>query len=125
MALLFFWGLARVPMAQAIALAFVAPLIALYLAAVILKERIDRRRDPRLPARLRRSRRDPGRAGRRRTWAGRPCSGALSILASAGLYAWNIILMRQQAQLAGPVEIAFFTGLIIAACFSPPRLSSP
>ena len=43
MALTFFWGLARVPMAQAIALAFVAPLIALYLAAVILKETIERR----------------------------------------------------------------------------------
>jgi drug/metabolite transporter (DMT)-like permease len=42
MAMTFFWGLARVPMAQAIALAFVAPLIALYLAAVILDERIER-----------------------------------------------------------------------------------
>jgi S-adenosylmethionine uptake transporter len=29
MAVLFFWGLARVPLAQAIALAFIAPLIAL------------------------------------------------------------------------------------------------
>ena len=44
MALFFFWGLARVPMAQAIALAFVAPLIALYLAAILLKERIERAR---------------------------------------------------------------------------------
>src|SRR5215211_2081365 len=34
MAATFFWGLARVPMAQAIALAFIAPLVALYLAAV-------------------------------------------------------------------------------------------
>src|SRR3954467_5390228 len=42
MALTFFWGLARVPMAQAIALAFVAPLVALYLAAVLLKEKIER-----------------------------------------------------------------------------------
>jgi S-adenosylmethionine uptake transporter len=42
MAILFFWGLARVPMAQAIALAFAAPLIALYLAAVLLKEKIER-----------------------------------------------------------------------------------
>jgi S-adenosylmethionine uptake transporter len=43
MALLFFWGLARVPMAQAIALSFVAPLISLYLAAALLGERIERR----------------------------------------------------------------------------------
>ena len=34
MGFLFFWGLGRVPLAQAIALAFIAPLIALYLAAV-------------------------------------------------------------------------------------------
>ena len=40
MALTFFWGLARVPMAQAIALAFIAPLIALYLAAVMLHEKV-------------------------------------------------------------------------------------
>ena len=43
MAMLFFWGLARVPLAQGVALAFVAPLIALYLAALILKEQIARR----------------------------------------------------------------------------------
>ena len=43
MAILFFWGLARVPLAQGVALAFVAPLIALYLAALILKEQIERR----------------------------------------------------------------------------------
>src|SRR5262245_56179170 len=40
MGLLFFWGLARVPLAQGVTLAFVAPLIALYLAAIILKEQI-------------------------------------------------------------------------------------
>src|SRR4029079_16950010 len=43
MAVLFFWGLARVPMAQAVALTFIAPLIALVLAALILKEPIGRR----------------------------------------------------------------------------------
>ncbi len=36
MGLLFFWGIGHVPLAQAIALAFIAPLIALYLAAVLL-----------------------------------------------------------------------------------------
>jgi S-adenosylmethionine uptake transporter len=40
MAVLFFWGLVRMPMAEAMALSFVAPLIALYLAAVLLGERI-------------------------------------------------------------------------------------
>ena len=43
MGFLFFWGIGRVPLAQAIALAFIAPLIALYLAAVMLDETIGRR----------------------------------------------------------------------------------
>ncbi|PNB52718.1 EamA family transporter, partial [Pseudomonas sp. FW305-130] len=39
---LFFWGLARVPMAQGVALTFLAPLIALYFAAALLGETIRR-----------------------------------------------------------------------------------
>ena len=126
MALTFFWGLARVPMAQAIALAFVAPLIALYLAAALLKERIERAAI--LASLL-------GFAGvvvilaaQAQAELGRDALlGSLSILVSAGLYAWNIILMRQQAQLAGPVEIAFFTALVMAVCFAlaAPFLASP
>ena len=40
MAFLFFWGIGRVPLAQAIALTFIAPLIALLLAAMFLDEKI-------------------------------------------------------------------------------------
>jgi len=43
--------------------------------------------------------------------------GALAILASAILYAWNIILMRQQALAAKPAEIAFFSSLIVTFCY--------
>ena len=43
MAFLFFWGIGRVPLAQAIALTFIAPLIALILASVFLHEQIGRR----------------------------------------------------------------------------------
>ena len=43
MALLFFIGLVRLPLAEAIAISFIAPLVALYLAAVLLGERIGRR----------------------------------------------------------------------------------
>src|ERR1051325_7856306 len=43
MAFLFFWGIGRVPLAQAIALTFIAPLIALLLAAVFLHEQIGKR----------------------------------------------------------------------------------
>ena len=39
MGFLFFWGIGRVPLAQAVALAFIAPLIALFLASVLLHEK--------------------------------------------------------------------------------------
>ena len=126
MGLLFFWGLARVPLAQGVALAFVAPLIALYLAALILREQIARRA---VYASL------FGFAGVLVILAAQAeaelgpeaLQGSLAILASATLYAWNIILMRQQAQVAGPLEIAFFQSLIVAACFLPaaPFLAVP
>jgi S-adenosylmethionine uptake transporter len=116
MAMLFFWGLARVPMAQAIALAFIAPLIALYLAAILLKEKIERRA---IFASI------LGFAGVLVIFSGQAEAdlgpeafwGSIAILASAALYAYNIILMRQQALLAQPVEIAFFMALIMVACF--------
>ena len=118
MAILFFWGLARVPLAQGVALAFVAPLIALYLAALILKEKIERKAI--LGSLL-------GFAGVIVILLGQAeaemgpeaFQGAMAILASAVLYAWNIILMRQQALVARPVEVAFFTGLIVGLCYLP------
>jgi S-adenosylmethionine uptake transporter len=117
MALLFFWGLGRVPLAQAIALAFIAPLIALYLAAVLLKERIERR--ALFASGL-------GVAGVAVIFAGQAEAdlgreavlGSLAILASACLYAYNIILMRQQAQVARPLEVAFFMSGITALTLS-------
>ena len=116
MALTFFWGLARVPLAQAIALAFVAPLIALYLAAALLEEKIERRA---LFASL------LGFAGVLVIfWGQREAElgpdafrGSIAILVSAGLYAYNIILMRRQALLAKPTEIAFFTSGIMGGSF--------
>lgn len=116
MGFLFFWGLARVPLAQGIALSFVAPLIALYLAALILKEKIERGA---IFASL------LGFAGVIVILGGQAEArmgpdafrGALAILASAILYAWNIILMRQQALAAKPAEIAFFSSLIVTLCY--------
>jgi S-adenosylmethionine uptake transporter len=116
MAFLFFWGLARVPLAQAIALSFVAPLIALYLAAILLGERIERRAI--LASLL-------GFAGVLVILSGQALAtmgpdafrGAIAILISSGLYAYNIILMRRQALAAGPIEIAFFMSLIMSGCF--------
>src|SRR5688572_8414472 len=115
MAVLFFWGLARVPIAQAIALAFIAPLLALYLAAVLLKEEVS----PRIIGAsliafagvivilIGQARADLGREA---------LIGSIAILASAVCYAINIILMRRQAQAASPVEVGFFQSLIMASC---------
>ena len=107
MAVSFFYGIARVPLAEGIALSFIAPLIALYLAAVLLGETIGRHT---IIASL------LGIAGvavMLAARAGAPAEtrhldGVAAILLSAVFYAYNIILMRQQAQVAKPLEVAFF-----------------
>lgn len=114
MALLFFWSVTILPLAEAIALSFIAPLIALYLAAMLLGERISRAT---IIASL------LGLAGVSVIMAGRLGSaagnskdalwGGLAVLASAVLFAYNLVLARQQAQLAKPAEIAFFQTLTI------------
>ena len=114
MAVFFFWGLARVPMAQAVALTFIAPLLALVLAAAILKEPIGPRTIGGSLAAFAgvviifvgQARADLGPAA---------LLGSFAILGSAVIYAFNIIVMRRQAQHAGPIEIAFFQNLVIGA----------
>ncbi|MEO6361222.1 MAG: DMT family transporter [Sphingomicrobium sp.] len=113
MGYLFFWGIAHIPLAQAIALAFISPLLALYLAAVLLHEKIG----PRTVI------------GSLIAFAGvlvivvgqsqadlspKALAGSLAVLASAVLYAINIILMRRQSLVAKPVEITFFQSLTVA-----------
>lgn len=112
MAIFFFWGLARVPMAQAVALTFIAPLLALVLAALILKEPIGPRTMKGSLAAfvgvavifIGQAQADMGPTA---------LIGSFAILASAVIYAFNIIVMRRQAQNAGPVEIAFFQNIVI------------
>ena len=112
MALLFFWGLARVPMAQAISLAYIAPLLALVLGAALLKERVGRRVIVASLAAL------AGvgviLAGQSRGAAAPDAlAGAIAILASAVLYAFNLIVARLQSQVARPGEIAFVQSAIV------------
>ncbi len=113
MALLYFWGLERLPLAEAIAVSFIAPLIALYLAAVMLGERIGHWAIAGsllgLAGVMVISAGHIGRIG-----GGEQGAGIAAILCSAVLYAWNLILQRQQAQLAAPREVAFFQNLLIA-----------
>ena len=112
MAFLFFWGIGRVPLAQAIALTFIAPLIALMLAALFLHEQIG----PRSIG---------GSAtafsgvivivlGQARAELGPDVLlGSLAIIGSALCYACNIVLMRHQALAAKPLEITFFQSLTV------------
>jgi S-adenosylmethionine uptake transporter len=117
MAALFFWGIGRVPLAQAIALTFIAPLIALLLAGLFLKEQIGAR----------------SISGSITAFAGvivivlgqaraelRPdvLLGSAAILGSALCYAVNIVMMRQQALAARPLEINFFQSLTVLVTWS-------
>jgi S-adenosylmethionine uptake transporter len=119
MAIAFFWGIVRVPLAEAIALTFIAPLIALALAAVFLNEKIGPRSI--LASLL-------GLAGVGIILAGqlgaphRPDSalGMAAVLISAVFYAVNLVIARHQAQHAGPIEIAFFQNWIILGLFTLP-----
>jgi S-adenosylmethionine uptake transporter len=112
MALLFFWGIGRVPLAQAIALTFIAPLIALVLAALTLHEHIGSR----------------SIIGSIAAFAGvlvivygqatgnlgpEVLLGSAAIIGSALCYAVNIVLMRHQALAAKPLEITFFQSLTV------------
>lgn len=118
---LFFWGLARVPMALGVALTFIAPLIALGLAAFFLKERI-------------------GRATALASliaflgvfvilWGqptGAPGTGdwqaPAAILVAAFFYAVGTVMSRPLAQRASPLEMALFFNLVacgLCGLFAP------
>ena len=104
----FFFALVRLPLAEAIALSFIAPLVALYLAAILLKETI--RPQAIIAAIL-------GlvgvivivgaRIGRERMTEDATI-GLASLMLSALLYAWNLVLQRQQALVASPSEVSTF-----------------
>jgi len=114
MAGLFFWGIGRVPLAQALALTFIAPLIALLLAALFLGEQIGRRTI----------------AGAAGAFGGvlvivygqaqarvgtEVLLGSAAIIGSALCYAVNIVMMRWQALNAKPLEINFFQAVTVMA----------
>lgn len=114
----FFWGLARLPLAEAIGLSFIAPLFALFLAALILGERI--RPQAVWAAVL-------GFLGVAVIVAGQfgatsysreTLLGTLSILVSTVFYGFNLILTRKQAQIASPIEIMFFQNLSLLIILS-------
>ena len=126
MAFLFFWGIGRVPLAQAIALTFIAPLISLVLASMVLGEDIGPR----------------SIAGSMVAFLGvlvimfgqahaelgaEVLLGSAAIIGSALCYAGNIVMMRPQALAAKPLEINFFQALTVMAMwvFALPFIGIP
>ena len=117
MALTFFFALTKLPLAETIAISFIAPIVSLYLAALLLGEQLR----PRAVwgALL-------GMAGVLVIVGGKFGRGNLdtdtlwglaAIIASALLYAWNLVLQRQQALLAKPTEVATFYMGIAGVCY--------
>jgi S-adenosylmethionine uptake transporter len=112
MAVLFFWGIGRVPLAQGIALTFIAPLIAVLLAPLFLKERLAGRSIAGAVAAL---------AGVLVIVLGQARAevrpdvllGIAAILGSAVCYSGNILMMRWQALAAKPLEINFFQSVVV------------
>ncbi|RVC76330.1 MAG: DMT family transporter [Mesorhizobium sp.] len=110
----FFWGLGRLPLAEAVGLSFVAPLIALLLAALLLGERVRREA---IWASI------AGIAGvaiivsgqfGQASYSQDALLGTAAVLVSTVFYGYNLILARQQALVAKPVEIMFFQSLAVA-----------
>ncbi|WAT16746.1 DMT family transporter [Aurantiacibacter sp. MUD11] len=108
MALSFFYALTKLPIAEAIAISFVAPLVALYFAHLLLGEQISRGA---IGASL------LGFAGTlvivwgrlgRSDFGEDTALGLASLAFSALLYAYNFVIIRKQSQLAGPLEVAVF-----------------
>jgi drug/metabolite transporter (DMT)-like permease len=109
---LFFWGLARVPMAKSVALTFLAPLIALYLASLVLGESI--RRAAIIGSIVAAAGVLVIAAGEVQAHASTDTVlGTIAIVIASILYAGSLILLRQQAQVADPLEVALFTSLVI------------
>jgi S-adenosylmethionine uptake transporter len=112
MAVLFFWGIGRVPLAQAIALTFIAPLIAMLLAPLLLKETLSARSIVGAAAAF-------GGVivivlGQAHANVGTDVLlGIAAILASAVCYSVNIVMMRWQALAAKPLEINFFQAVVV------------
>ncbi len=127
MALSFFYAITTMPLAEAIAISFIAPIVALYFARVLLGEEI--RRSAYLASLL-------GFCGTLVIVGGQigvgregaePVSpefvyGLAAMGFSALLYAYNFVVIRKQSQVAGPVEVATFhsgVGGLVLLLFAP------
>jgi S-adenosylmethionine uptake transporter len=114
---LFFWGLVRVPMAEGVALTFLSPIIALLLAAPMLGEKI--RRSAIVACALAFAGVIVIVIGKSGEGGGpEALHGAIAIIIASLFYAYNLVLLRRSALLAGAIEITFFTNLVFSGLFA-------
>lgn len=114
----FFFGLTRIPLAQAIGLTFIAPIIALFLASPFLGERVGA--NSKFAALL-------GFGGVMvvvggdllRMNAETDLLGVSAMLAFAVMYAVNLILQRKLALIAKSMEITFYQNTIVLLLMTP------
>jgi S-adenosylmethionine uptake transporter len=114
MTYLFFFSLTRIPLAQAIGLSFIAPIITLFLAAPLLGERIHS--NAKIAAAL-------GFLGVVVIVGGEILSldansdllGLSAVLVFALLYALYLIVQRKHSLMARPTEIVFYQNIMVFA----------
>jgi S-adenosylmethionine uptake transporter len=122
-AVLFFWSLSVLPLAEAVTFAFVAPLLIPPLGALFLGERMDSRS---LAAIL------IGLAGVLVAVGTDPTAippgrllGVAAVLGSAAAYAGSVILMRARAATDGPSVVSLLGAIVPAALLLPFVLALP
>jgi drug/metabolite transporter (DMT)-like permease len=117
----FFWSLTVLPLAEAVALSFIYPLIVPFAAALMLGERV--RPTSLLAAGV-------GFAGVVIAAQGAPsveeaplrALGVAAVLISAALFAIAMVLLRQRAQLDGPLIVSLMSSLIPALIVAIPAI---
>ncbi len=117
----FFWSLTVLPLAEAVALSFIYPLIVPFVAAIMLGERV--RATALIAAGV-------GFVGVVIAAQGAPpveqaplrALGVAAVLISAALFAIAMVLLRQRAQLDGPVIVSLMSSLIPAMIVVLPAL---
>ncbi len=117
MALSFFVALTKLPLAETIAISFVAPIISLYLAALLLGEKVRPRAVWGALFGLIGVLVIVGGNFGRGNLDSETGVGLAAIGISALLYAWNLVIQREQALVAKPLEVTVFYMGIAGLCY--------
>ncbi len=121
-AVTFFWSLSVLPLAEAVALSFIYPLLAPFVAAVILKERI---RPQSVICAL------VGFAGVIVAMQGAPSEtespqhglGVIAAFVAATFFSIAMVLLRERSQKDGPVIVSLMTSVVPGIILTAPTIA--